>query len=76
VEKSNPRARSDTERPAKRLPAPGLETISAVKQQSASADGGHPQFSARNGHPTRDIRGLEGTSDASRHVARHRSARH
>ena len=60
MEKSNPRARSHTERPAKRLPAPGLETTSAIKQLSASADSGHPRFSARNGHPTRDIRGLEG----------------
>jgi hypothetical protein len=53
VEKSNPRARSDTERPAKRLPAPGLETTSVIKQLSASADSDHPRFSARNGHPTR-----------------------
>ena len=60
MEKSNPRARSDTERPAKRLPAPGLETTTAIKQLSASADSDHPQFSARNGHPTRDIQGLEG----------------
>jgi hypothetical protein len=58
VEKSNPRARSNTERPAKQLPAPGLEPISAVKQSSASADSSHPRFSARNGHPTRDIMGL------------------
>ena len=65
MEKSNPRARSDTERPAKRLPAPGLETISAVKQSSASADSDHPRFSARNGHPTRDIRGLEGMFHAA-----------
>jgi hypothetical protein len=59
VEKSNPRARSHTERPAKRLPAPGLETTTAIKQLSASADSGHPRFSARNGHPARDIQGLE-----------------
>jgi hypothetical protein len=59
VEKSNPRARNHTERPAKRLPAPGLEPTSAIKQSSASADSGHPRFSARNGHPTRDIQGLE-----------------
>ena len=39
---------------------PGLETTSAVKQSTASADSDHPRFSARNGHPTRDIRGLEG----------------
>jgi hypothetical protein len=58
LEKSNPRARSNTERPVNRLPAPGLETISKIKQSSASADSDHPQFSARNGHPARDIRGL------------------
>jgi hypothetical protein len=65
LEKSNPRARSDTERPVKRPPAPGLETTSAIKQQSASAGSNRTRFSARNGHPTRDIQGL-GVSPRSR----------
>jgi hypothetical protein len=76
LEKSNPRARRHSERPAERLPAPGLETISSVKQQSASADSGHPRFSARNGHPARDIRGLEGPFEASQDVAWYRPASH
>jgi hypothetical protein len=44
VEKSNPRARSNTERPVNRLPAPGLETTSTIKLVTASADSGHPDF--------------------------------
>jgi hypothetical protein len=58
LEKSNPRARSDTERPVKRLPAPGLETTSAIKQRTASAGSSHPHFPPGTGIPTRDIRGL------------------
>ena len=39
------------ERPVKRLPAPGLETTSAIKQQSASAGSGHPNFPPGTGIP-------------------------
>jgi PHD/YefM family antitoxin component YafN of YafNO toxin-antitoxin module len=38
---------------------PGLETISAFRRSSASADSDHPRFPPWNGHPARDIRGLE-----------------
>jgi len=69
LKKSNPHARSDTERPVTWLPAPGLETTSAVKQSSASAGSSHPRFSARNGHPARDIKGLGGLR--RRHVSWH-----
>jgi len=61
LEKSDPRARSDTERPVKRLPAPGLETTSAIKQSSASAGSNQPRFSARNGHPGTGYQGLRRT---------------
>src|SRR6516225_9182365 len=69
LEKSNPRARSNTERPVKRLPASGLETTSAIKQSSASAGSSRPDFPARNGHPARDIQGLGGTFPTSPDVA-------
>jgi hypothetical protein len=45
VEKSNPRARSDTERPVSWLPAPGLETTSTIKlgrRQRAAATADFP----------------------------------
>src|SRR5207344_2466496 len=59
LEKSNPRARSNTEQPVSWLPAPGLETTSAIKQSTASAGSSHPQFSAPNGRPCRESCGLE-----------------
>jgi hypothetical protein len=37
-----------------------LETTSTIKLETASADSGHPRFSARNGRPARDTYGLEG----------------
>ena len=58
LKQSDPRARSDTERPVKRLPAPGLETTSAIKQWPASAGSNQPRFSARNGHPGTGYQGL------------------
>src|SRR5207248_8701443 len=59
LEKSNPRARSNTEQPVSWLPAPGLETTSTIKQWTASAGSSHPQFSAPNGRPCRESCGLE-----------------
>jgi hypothetical protein len=51
VEKSNPRDQRHTERPAKRLPAPGLEPTSAIKQLAASAESAHPDFPPGTGIP-------------------------
>lgn len=53
VEKSNPRAQSNTELPVSWLPAPGLEPTSTIKQPTASAGSSHSQFSAPNGRPCR-----------------------
>jgi hypothetical protein len=59
LEKSNPRARSNTEQPVSWLLAPGLETISTIKQWTALAGSSHPPFSAPNGRPSGESCGLE-----------------
>jgi hypothetical protein len=44
MEKSDPRARSDTERPVSWLPAPGLETTSTIKVVGVSGRRPPPIF--------------------------------
>jgi hypothetical protein len=59
MEKSNPRARSDTERPVSWLPAPGLETTSTIKLGRRQRTAATPIFRPEPRH-RRDISGLEG----------------
>jgi hypothetical protein len=49
VKKSNPRARSDTERPVSRLPAPGLETTSKIKLSRRQRTAATTDFPTRTG---------------------------
>jgi hypothetical protein len=41
----------------------------AIKQWTASAGSSHPQFSAPNGRPTRESRGLEDAAQVSETLA-------
>jgi hypothetical protein len=54
MEKSNPRARSDTERPLSWLPAPGLETTSTIKmlrrQRAAATPIFRPEPASAHGY--------------------------